>query len=286
MHPVVFYVPGTDFPIRSFGLMVVLGFLLGSWVLPRLAARSDPGYASRAEGYAAVPVWVLISIMIGARLLYVIVELGQGSQVGRSYIENPLKVLYFWEGGLVMYGGTAGAVVGGILCCRKYRLPTASAVDVGTIAAFAGLVVGRIGCLLVGDDYGRVVPEEFRHLPFPITIRVPAELPDHSLFGAENAGQVLWATQIWMSFNVLVIALVGTWLLGRRRYPGQVFLVMMLAYSITRGLIEMFRGDAARGFWYGLSTSQWISLALGLASLAFLIKNRKRREGPPAGPGP
>jgi hypothetical protein len=53
------------------------------------------------------------------------------------------------------------------------------------------------------------VPAEYATLPFPVVLHVPNPLPEHSLFGAENAGQVLWATQVWMSLNGFLLALLG-----------------------------------------------------------------------------
>ena len=106
-----------------------------------------------------------------------------------------------------------------------------------------------------------------------------SDVPDN------DKGQVLWATQPWMSANALLIALFGVWFLRRRRYPGQVALLIVLIYSITRFAIENFRGDAVRGTWFGgaLSTSQIVSVAAGLVALALLVKNARLRVAPPEG---
>ena len=286
MYPILFEIPVLGVPLRSFGLMVVVGFLLGTHVLARLGDRyGQPGQTDeqRKRGYSALPIWMLIGILLGARALYVLVEILRGSDTGQSYLGDPLSVLFYWQGGLVMYGGALGGLLGGWMCCRKYDLPLPHATDLGTICTFIGLAVGRVGCLMVGDDYGRIVPEAQAGLPFPIVVRVPAELPEGSLFTEANEGQVLWATQIWMSLNAAILALIGLRILARRRYAGQVALWMSLLYAINRSIIEAFRGDEVRGLWFGgLSTSQIISIALGLVSLGFLIKFRRRRD-PPAG---
>ncbi len=283
MYPTLFEIPGTDFPIRSFGVMVVIGFLLGARVLTRLGERYAADWEKEAPGFSAIPVWALIGVLIGARMMYVIVEVLQGSSVGDEYIENPFKVFAYWEGGLVMYGGLLGGVACGVWCARKHGLRVLHALDVSFIGAFVGLAAGRIGCILVGDDYGQIVPESLRHLPFPITITVPETLPERSLFGPSNTGQVLYATQIWMSVNALLLALFGNWLLKRRRYAGQVTLWTLLFYAITRGTIEMFRGDRVRGLWFGdrISTSQIVSIAIGLLCLFLLLRCRGRREPTP-----
>lgn len=278
MHPILFRVAG--FPIRSFGLMVALGFVVGTMIYSRLVTRTSDDPERDVERYGAIPVWVLFGVVLGARLLYVVVEIAKGSGVGRGYLDDPLTVFAIWEGGLVMYGGLFGSMAAGVWCAKRQKVPLRHALDLGLSAGFFGLAIGRIGCLLVGDDYGSIVPEAYRDLPFPITLRVPQVLPEQSLFGAENAGQVLWATQPWMTVNAVLIGLVGVWLLKRRRYPGQVSLVLLLLYAVTRSVIEHFRGDDIRGKWFGdtISTSQLIGLVAGLVVVFLLFKYRGRRE--------
>ena len=124
------------------------------------------------------------------------------------------------------------------------------------------------------------MPEGSANLPFPITVRVPEVLPEGSLFGLDNAGQVLWATQPWMSINALLVGLLGMFLIKRRRYAGQVTLILLVVYSIGRYTIENFRGDKIRGMWFdgAISTSQLVSLVLGSLSLILLLVFAKRRD--------
>jgi phosphatidylglycerol:prolipoprotein diacylglycerol transferase len=165
-------------------------------------------------------------------------------------------------------------------CARRHRLDVLHAADLGVVAGFFGQAVGRVGCLLVGDDYGARVPERWRDLPFPITLRVPDPLPPHSLFDPADAGQVLWATQPLMTIKALIVALVALWVLKHRRYRGQVALVALLVYSVLRFAVEYLRGDTLRGVWFRgqLSTSQLIAILAAAAALALLARNRSRRE--------
>jgi phosphatidylglycerol:prolipoprotein diacylglycerol transferase len=284
MHPILFELPG-GFPVRSFGVMLAIGFLLASWIFSRLVARHSSDPQRDVPRYSAVPVWVLIGIVIGARLMYVVVEILKGSHTGSEFLARPWTILMVWQGGLVMYGGLFGGLVGGWMCARKHQIPIWHGTDIGLTAGWFGLAVGRIGCLLVGDDYGKLVPERFRHLPFPITLTVPDPLPAHSLFDVNDKGQVLWATQPWMAVNGLVIGLLGVWLLKRRSYPGQVALATVLVYSLTRFCIEIFRGDAVRGTWFGgaFSTSQIVGVATALVALVLLVRLRKLRAPVPQG---
>lgn len=284
MHPILFEIPGLEFPIRTFGLMVVIGFLVGSSVLSKLATRYAGDPEADAAGYQALPIWLLLGILLGARMLYVIVEVGQGSEVGQSYLDSPLKIFAYWEGGLVMYGGVFGAVIGGWWCARKHKLSYSHAIDMGVVSSMVGLGLGRIGCLMVGDDFGSIVPEAYAGLPFPIILHVPEVLKPDSLFGEANAGQVLWATQVWMSLNAFFLAYIGYRILKGRRYVGQAALWTGVFYAITRATIEVFRGDKIRGLWFNdtLSTSQLISIVLLIVCGVLLYKNRSLRSEDPA----
>ncbi|MBK7645435.1 MAG: prolipoprotein diacylglyceryl transferase [Planctomycetes bacterium] len=282
MHPILFTIPGLGFPLRSFGLMLAIGFLVGSWILGRLAARYGDDPKNDPERMSRITFWVLVGVVLGARMLYILVEIGQGSEVGHEFTSKPWKMLAVWEGGLVMYGGMFGACALGMWAAKREKMRVLAALDMGLVAGMVGLSIGRVGCFLVGDDYGKIVPEKYQNLPWPITLHVPQNLPDGSLFGPENAGKVLWATENWMSMKALLIAFLGWQLLKRRRYAGQVALVIVLLYAILRGTIEFFRGDTIRGLWFGntVSTSQIIGIVMALFSIALLVKYRNQRDEP------
>jgi phosphatidylglycerol:prolipoprotein diacylglycerol transferase len=282
MHPILFKIPGLGFPLRSFGVMLAIGFLVGSWLLGKLAERYGDDKKGDPVRYSRVTVWVLAGVVVGARLMYVGVEIARGSGVGEEFLSSPFKIFAVWEGGLVMYGGMFGGILGGMWCARREKVRAVHALDLGLVAGFVGQAIGRVGCLLVGDDYGRVVPEKFAHLPFPITLRVPNPLPEGSLFGYENAGKLLWATQPWMSAKALVVAFIGWQVLKHRRYAGQVALWALFAYAVLRSVVEVFRGDEVRGVWFGgaVSTAQLISIVTALFAIAMLFKNRGRSDLP------
>jgi len=288
MHPYLIDIPlpfsDDPYSLKSFGVMVALGFIVGSWILGLLARRYGDDPEMDQERYASVTMWVLMGLFLGGRMLYVIVEVaryrstGDVTMPGYGFMNDPFSILYVWQGGLVMYGGLTGAVVGGLLRARKLGLRTRHALDLGLTAGCFGQAIGRIGCLLVGDDYGQIVPDHLTHLPFPITIEVPRDLPDGSLFGYQNAGQTLWATQLWMTANALLLGAIAMWILSRRKWAGQITAWLLVLYPIGRFTVEEFRGDSVRGLWFGgfLSTSQLISIAALPFGLLLLWRGHKQ----------
>jgi len=285
MHPYLFSIPlpflDEPFHLKSFGVLVASGFLFGAHILQRLVAKYGDDPEGDAERYSNILMWVLFGIFGGARAMYVLVEVMRGSATGQGYLDDPLSMLFFWEGGLVMYGGFAGGSVLGVIKARMEGVRWKHALDMAIITAFFAQGVGRVGCLLVGDDFGKVVPERFSHLPFPFTVRVPDILPDGSLFGAANAGELLWATQIWMSLNGFLVGMIALQIFKRRRYTGQTTLWVIVLYAAGRYVIEMFRGDSIRGLWFDglMSTSQVIAVVGALVAGVLLIKNRGRTDG-------
>jgi prolipoprotein diacylglyceryl transferase len=311
MYPVLFgFLP-------SFGVLVATGFLVGVYLWGRLLRRFGLDPEHDPERASDIAVWVLVGVIGGARLMYVGVEttrylrtdvtpamrayldeesdppamsvaerqLARKIAVGHGFVSDPLKILFIWQGGLVMFGGFAGAMLLGTWAARRRGFHAWNALDTGLTAGFVGQAIGRWGCLLVGDDYGSVVPAKYEHLPFPLTLRVPsaewlASNPK-SLFDAALADKVLWATQPWMSANALLVALVAFLVLKRRRCFGQVTGVVLIHYSITRAIIEGFRGDDVRGVWFdgAVSTSQLVAV-LGLAAGIAVLATARRRPMP------
>jgi prolipoprotein diacylglyceryltransferase len=328
MHPVLFHVPGLGFPVRTFGALVACGILMAIWLWGRLLARYGDDPAQDPQRGSQVALWIVFGVLIGARLFYVGVEStryltadvteemsdylagdrqaagrlapeqieeAERVRVGHDFLHDPFKILFIWQGGLVMYGGLLGSILLGLWSARKHGLKPWNTLDTALTAGFFGLMMGRWGCLFVGDDYGSVVQgaraDGWRPLSLsnggevgPLTIQVPdlEWLQDNpeSLFDHALAGKVLWATQPWMSLNALILGLMGLFWLSRRKHYGVPAALLLMHYAVTRFVIEIFRGDEVRGVWFGgaLSTSQIVSIAmLGVGLWLFI----RRRASPP-----
>jgi phosphatidylglycerol:prolipoprotein diacylglycerol transferase len=232
--PELFTIPFVDFPLRAFGLLVATGFLIGVSVGSKLAAKHGSDLKNDPEKFADVSWWILIGVILGARLAFVFVNIDH-------YIENPGAILKIWEGGLVMYGGLIGAIALGLVKANMLGMPKWQTLDYGLTAGFLGQAIGRLGCLAVGDDFG--APTDV-----PWAISFPDPLPAGSAFPSELATVPVHPTQLYMSAKALSLFFLGKWLLNNKKFHGQVSAVLLMAYAVLRYIIEFFRFDmVARG---------------------------------------
>jgi phosphatidylglycerol:prolipoprotein diacylglycerol transferase len=202
MYPVLFRIG--DFEITSFGVLVALGALVGIWMFSRELKRSglpDDGVDAAVAG--------VIGGLVSAKLLWTLEFSG----------EAPITDLLFSRGGLSWFGGLIGGVGTGLWMLRRRRVPVVRALAAATPALAVGHAIGRIGCFMVGDDYGRP-----SNLPWAVAF--PEGLPPTSV--------PVHPTQLYEA-----LALVGVaWLLIRWRSKGVADALVLGRYLVLAGLIR------------------------------------------------
>ena len=179
--------------------------------------------------------------------------------------------LDFLRSGGVFYGGLLGAVAVGYFLMKRYQLPWWKTADACAPGIAVGNFFGRQGCFAAGCCWGKPTT-----LPWGVKF---TEL-GHEITGVPIDTH-LHPTQLYESFAMLLVFLFLVWLHKRKRFSGQVILAYALLYSVIRFAIEFVRDDP-RGDVFGLtsltglSTSQLISLVVGIAALILLIVRRRR----------
>jgi phosphatidylglycerol:prolipoprotein diacylglycerol transferase len=213
----------------------------------------------------------------------IVLAAGLGGILGSKVYYAILKWdwhLLFDRAGLVFYGGFLLATVLVIWVIRRRRLPLARTLDLGMVGVALGYGIGRIGCFLVGDDYGR--PTD---LPWGVVFKVglprttAANLRD---FGYElppgtpgDAWVAVHPTQLYETALALVIwGLVLAFAKGRR-LPGSTFLFAVALLSVERFGIEFLRAKDDR-FIGPLTLAQVISLVILLVVAALAWRRRRR----------
>jgi phosphatidylglycerol:prolipoprotein diacylglycerol transferase len=261
MHPILFEIPRFElfnwtigpFPIRMYGLMIGIGFLLAIYLASRRAKKEgiDP------DRIMDMGVYLLLAAIIGSRILYVLTTL-------QEFTNNPLDVFAIWKGGLVFYGGLLTAVPVGIWYLRKHHMPVWKTADIMAPSIALGHAFGRLGCFFAGCCYGA-----------PCSGPVCVTFTDaHSL---APLGVPLFPTQLMESGGEFLIFGVLTALWRYRKFDGQIFWLYPLFYAVLRFIIEFYRGDAIRGVYFGglVSTSQIIAVFMFGFSLVMLGRLRR-----------
>ncbi|MGH9117428.1 MAG: prolipoprotein diacylglyceryl transferase [Acidimicrobiales bacterium] len=260
-------IPYTSFPdidlgfitLRTFGLMVALGVVVGAWVGGRVA-QADWGI-SQDETYR-LTTRMVIAAMIGARLTWDITHWDQ--------IENPIDLIAVWEGGLQFSGGFIAAVLVGFPTVRHWKGHKGwGAADSYLYGLAIGLAIGRIGCYAVGEHFGGQTNLFLANRFDGGVVREPF-LGDMPL----EVGMIFHNTALYELIQVLVLFAVMT-LLRRRGAPtGTLAGVFCLWYGIGRFLTDFLRVNDDTVL--GLTGAQYLSLVLIVTGLWILRRVRPR----------
>lgn len=236
MYPIVFRIG--SFAVSSFGVMVAIGTVAGLWILRRELRRS--GLPSDALDVAVAAV---LGGLLGAKLLW----------VGEHGGEGPFVELLASRAGLSWFGGLSGGAATALAMLRRKGLRLLPVLAAAAPALAVGHAIGRIGCLLVGDDYGR--PSDL-----PWALAFPEGLPPTS--------ERVHPTQIYEAIALIPIA----WALFRlrRRHSDDRIVVgwYLILTGSVRFAIEFIRVNERVAL--GLTVAHWVSAVLVVTGLVLL----------------
>lgn len=146
--PVLFDIPGLPIDVRWYGLMYVVGFVIGQSILVRLArARFWPVTEQQA---ADLVVYLVIGVMLGGRLGYALFYDPDFELI------LPWNFVKVWKGGLSFHGGLAGVCIAMLLYSRKLKVPWTKVADACALAGTPGILAVRIANFINGELYGHV----------------------------------------------------------------------------------------------------------------------------------
>jgi phosphatidylglycerol:prolipoprotein diacylglycerol transferase len=264
MHPILFHIG--NFPIRAYGTLIVIGFLIALWRAMRLCTvrmatepRDSPRRISPDTVFDVGIIGLFVGL-IGARILFVLLDWG-------DYAHNPLSAFRLWEGGLSLHGGMLFGILFLIFYCRRKRVPLLPLADIAAPSWAIAYAFGRIGCLLNGCCYGAACS-------LPWAVRFPDEQHPGLLTPPSHPTQ-LYGTLFNLVFFFWLIA----WE-KRPRRDGELFFGYIAMYGFYRFLVEMFRAGATSTYLVPslhLTDTHIVSIVMviiGIAGVAWLRRHR------------
>ncbi len=241
MYPVIGRIGG--FEITSFGLMVALGFLVGIWLFGRELRRGGLPVALENAALAGA-----IGGLLGAKVVWAIEFSDQA----------PLADLLFSRAGLSWYGGLLGGLAAGIATMLYMRAPLIPTLAAATPALAVGHMLGRIGCFLVGDDYGT-----------PSTLPWAVAFPE----GAPPTDIPVHPTQIYEAIFLAILA--AALILARKRgvSHSSVLGLYFMAAGAFRFAVEFIRINEP--VFLGLTLAQIFAALIVIAGAALVARGRR-----------
>ena len=216
-------------------------------------------------------IYTVVGGMIGAKLLFLAVTWSTVVEESRAFLEagGSFFELAYWilSGGFVFYGGLIGGVIGLFVYCRQFKRPLSAIFDIYAVVLPLGHAFGRVGCFFAGCCYGMPYDGVFSYTYFVEGMLFDGAGKD-ALYGRS-----LFPVQLFEAAFLFLIFLTLCLLYRKFIHVEGLFVTLYLSmYSVTRFVLEFFRYDAIRGVYFGLSTSQWISIALFLCATAIGYK--------------
>ena len=226
--------------IYFYGLIIALGFLLAI-LYGKKRCRS---FGYDFDKVIDALLWAVPLAIVCARIYYVVFRWD-------NYKDNPISALYIWEGGIAIYGGVIGAILGLLLFAKLKKQKLSPYLDIMALGLLIGQCIGRWGNFFNREAYGAEIFNDF-FLRMGLTDRFGVLRYWHPTFLYES---------VWNLIGFVLLHCLSK----KRRYDGQTFLQYLAWYGLGRFWIEGLRTDSLYLFGTGIRVSQL------LAGLSFLL---------------
>ena len=239
--------------IYLYGVAIALGLILAVVYVCR---RSKEFVGLSDDDILDGVLWITPFAIACARLYYVAFS-------WESYRDNPISILYIWEGGIAIYGSVLGAIAGMAVYCKIKKVRLTALLDLVLMAFLIGQILGRWGNFFNREAFGAATDSFFRM----------------GLFNTKtNAWEYYHPTFLYESvWNLIGFVLLST-LASRRKYDGQIALGYAAWYGLGRAFIEGLRVDSL--YWGPFRVSQVLAALTCLSAVAILIWQSFRPHDP------
>ena len=247
--------------------MLAISCLVGIYLCVKAAEKQG----IPAQNTLNALLFAFIFAIVGARLYYCFQHLS-------FFMAHPAEAFALWKGGFASYGGFMGGVLAAMLYLKKAKIPVWKFADCCTPSIAIGVFLTRMGCFMNGCCFGKVSD-------LPWAVRFPYGSGPHiqqllkgQISGTETLSLPVHPTQIYHSITGFILFLLIIGLRKNKKFDGQLFLILAALYSLSRFLIEFYRGDITRGFVGLLSLPQLFSLIIAAVAGYFLILKLRKKE--------
>lgn len=232
-------------PIQVWGLLVALGFLVGT-LFSYFRAKAKKIHPDHILDLAF---WSLLGGILGSRLLFVFGNL-------KYFLGNPLEIFSLWHGGMSIFGGILLAILFDFLYIKRKKMNFWQLADLISPGLALGLAIGRIGCFLIHDHIGIVMKKPH-------------------FWGINYFGEIRHEISLYLILSNFLLFLAILILQKYLKKRGQLFLVFLLWYSIARLILDNLRDFEVR--YYGLMISQWIAIAVIIIVVVYFLKKQYKK---------
>ena len=238
--------------VYYYGLLIACGLLLAVVYGYRRAKQ----FGIKQDDITDGVLWIVPFAVLCARAYYCIFSWESG-----GYSENPISVLYIWEGGLAIYGGVLGAAVGIAVYAKCKRISLPALLDLVSLGFLIGQSIGRWGNFFNREAFGEAT-DSFLRMGLMNVFTGQYEYY-HPTFLYES----LWNAAGFVMLHILS---------KRRRYDGQIALGYAAWYGLGRTFIEGLRTDSL--YWGSIRVSQALAAVSCVAAVGVLIFFRLRKD--------
>ncbi len=221
-------------------------------------------------------IWVLILAVIGARLYHVLTPspsmAAYGIESPLDYFQNPYQLINLRNGGLGIYGGILGGLLGLLIYARRAKIPMLAWADLAVVGLALGQVFGRWGNFFNQELYGAPT-----NLPWAITIDPAYRLAAYSQYSQFHPAflyESLWSLLTFLTLYFLVTRY------SQKLLAGEVMALYLIFYAIGRTLLEMVRLDSRMinlGFMQlDMAVATLVSLVIAVFMAGWIVIRRRR----------